>query len=177
MYGCNQAKQICNTFCPQTAEAKHLFPLGVLSIKSHRQVPQSAFVIAAEAVGLGCCPISAIRNAPEQVSQLLNLPKHVFPVAGLALGYPADGSRRISPRLSLETTVHVDQYNDVDVADRINAYDERRNQIMTYANQRSEVRFGTSPNYGWSEDKARQYALEERQDFGRYVRSQGFDLS
>jgi nitroreductase/FMN reductase [NAD(P)H] len=44
------------------------------------------FVVAAEAAGLGCAPISAIRNHAEDVSGLLDLPEHVFPVAGLGLG-------------------------------------------------------------------------------------------
>jgi nitroreductase/FMN reductase [NAD(P)H] len=38
------------------------------------------------------------------------------------------------------------------------------------------ARFGTSPTYGWSEDKARQYADPERADFGAFVRRIGFDL-
>ncbi len=48
-----------------------------------------AFVAAAEAAGLGCCPISVIRNHAEEVSGLLGLPDHVFPVAGLGVGIPA----------------------------------------------------------------------------------------
>ena len=48
----------------------------------------SAFVLAAEAVGLGCCPISVIRNHSDEVSRMLRLPDHVFPVAGLAFGWP-----------------------------------------------------------------------------------------
>ena len=32
-----------------------------------------AFVTAAEAQGLGCCPISAVRNEAEAVSNLLNI--------------------------------------------------------------------------------------------------------
>ena len=35
-----------------------------------------AFVAAAEAAGLGCCPISVIRNHAEEVSGLLSLPDH-----------------------------------------------------------------------------------------------------
>jgi nitroreductase/FMN reductase [NAD(P)H] len=47
-----------------------------------------AFVIAAEARGLGCTPISAIRNHAERISELIDLPEHVFPFAGLAVGWP-----------------------------------------------------------------------------------------
>ncbi len=49
----------------------------------------ATFVIAAERAGLGCCPISAVRNHAARVSDLLGLPDHVFPVAGLTLGWPA----------------------------------------------------------------------------------------
>ncbi|NJM34133.1 MAG: NADPH-dependent oxidoreductase, partial [Rhodomicrobium sp.] len=42
----------------------------------------TAFILAAEARGLGCTPISAIRNHAEAVSELLGLPDHVFPFVG-----------------------------------------------------------------------------------------------
>jgi len=48
----------------------------------------SAFVTAAEAVGLGTCPISALRDHIEAVSERLSLPDHVFPICGLTLGRP-----------------------------------------------------------------------------------------
>ena len=60
----------------------------------------SAFVLAAEAAGIGCCPVSAIRNEVEEVSRILNLPAHVFPVAGLAVGWPAKPAE-IAMRLPL----------------------------------------------------------------------------
>jgi len=45
-------------------------------------------VIAAESAGLGCCYIGGIRNKPDKVTELLNLPKHVYPVFGMCMGYP-----------------------------------------------------------------------------------------
>src|SRR5579885_797906 len=48
------------------------------------------FIAAAEAMGLGCCPISIIRNHAAKVSEILALPDHVFPVAGMTLGWPAE---------------------------------------------------------------------------------------
>ena len=45
----------------------------------------ATFVLAAESIGLGCCPISAIRNEAPRISELLALPDHVFPISGLAL--------------------------------------------------------------------------------------------
>ena len=41
------------------------------------------FVLAAESAGLGCCPISVLRNEAPLVGEVLGLPDKVFPVAGL----------------------------------------------------------------------------------------------
>ncbi|MGQ0525327.1 MAG: nitroreductase family protein [Betaproteobacteria bacterium] len=133
------------------------------------------FIRAAEAVGLGACPISAVRNHPHAVSELVSLPDGVFPVAGLAVGYPAE-TRRISARLPLEVTVHVDRYDEAELQGRIDAYDRRRHDLQPYRRQRHPERFGKSAFYGWSEDKARQYAVPERADFGAFIRARGFSL-
>src|SRR5665647_440818 len=49
------------------------------------------FIRAAEAAGLGCCPISAVRNHPGRVSELLALPDHVFPCLLYTSPSPRDG--------------------------------------------------------------------------------------
>ncbi len=134
------------------------------------------FIHAAESVGLGCCPISAVRNHPGQVSELLGLPDHVFPLAGLAVGYPAQPGQ-ISPRLPLEVTVHTDRYDETGLAEKIDSYDRRRHQLQPYRRQRHTDLHGTSGFYGWSEDKARQYAVPERADFGEFIRGKGFNLA
>ena len=54
--------------------------------------------------------------------------------------------------------------------------DARRREIAPYRVQRDVARFGEDPAYGWSEDKARQYATPDRADFGAYVRAIGFNL-
>lgn len=135
----------------------------------------SALVLAAEAAGLGCCPISAIRNEAEAVSRLLGLPDWVFPVAGLGLGWPAEAPK-VSLRLPLEVTLHRDRYDETDLRAKVEAYDARRAAAQPYAAQRDEADFGRAANYGWSEDKARQYAKPEREDFGTFVRRKGFKL-
>ena len=133
------------------------------------------FIRAAEAVGLGACPISAVRNRSEEVSRLLGLPDQVFPVAGLCVGYPAEEGR-ITPRLSLEVTVHTDRYDESGVKEKIDDYDRRRDALLPYRRQRNPERFGKVDFYGWSEDKARQYAVPEREDFGAFIRKKGFSL-
>jgi nitroreductase/FMN reductase [NAD(P)H] len=135
----------------------------------------SAFVIAAEAEGLGVCPISAVRNHSAALSRLLKLPDHVFPVAGLAVGYPAEAPK-LSMRLPLSVTVHHNAFLEDGLDDAIEAYDRRREAAQPYAAQRYVREFGLADTYGWSEDKARQYARPERADFGAYARRIGFRL-
>lgn len=134
----------------------------------------SAFILAAEAVGLGCCPISTIRNRSTETSALLNLPDHVFAVAGLAVGYPQFPKPRISMRLPLEATVHTDTYRDA--PDAIETYDTARHAHRPMTNPRQPDAFGVADPYLWSDDKTRQYAAPERKGFGAFIRRIGFKL-
>lgn len=135
----------------------------------------TAFVVAAEAAGLGCAPISAIRNHAEEVSELLGLPDHVFPVAGLGFGWP---SRRhhVSLRLPLSATVHRDRFGEAGIRETVDGYDRRRHAVAPIRKQRSPDVFGAADFYGWSEDKVRQYATPERAGWGAFVRKKGFRL-
>ena len=132
---------------------------------------------AASAAGLGACPISVIRNHATRVAELLALPSHVFPVAGLCLGWPSREGF-VSMRLPMTLTVHVDRYDDTNLKAEIDGYDRRRDarHSIPEADWRQLERFGKPSLYGWSEDKARQVSSPERQDFGAFVRRQGFKL-
>lgn len=135
----------------------------------------ATFIQAAAAITLGCCPISAIRDHSQVVSDALNLPDRVVPVAGLCVGWPVQ-SGEITPRLSLDTTVVENGYRAHDLAGEIEAYDRRRAALRPYRRQRNVERWGETQFYGWSEDKARQYAEPTRTDFGAFVRRKGFRL-
>jgi nitroreductase/FMN reductase [NAD(P)H] len=134
----------------------------------------ATFVTAAERVGLGCCPLSVIRNLAGEVSDLLGLPDRVIPVAGLTVGWPARPPR-ISPRLSLAATVHENRFA-ADQVEGIREYDRRRAEVQPFARQRDGDRWGEKADYGWSDDKARQYAVPQRTGWGAFVRAKGFSL-
>lgn len=135
------------------------------------------FTLAAETAGLGCCPISVIRNHADQVAEILALPHKVFPVAGLCVGYPA-AAGHISMRLPIEITVHTDRYGDTRLAEAVDEYDRRRDARYSLPRdqQRSADKFGYASFYGWSEDKARQATQPEGQNFPSYLRAHGFIL-
>jgi nitroreductase/FMN reductase [NAD(P)H] len=134
----------------------------------------SAAVHAAEAFGLGACPISEIRDRPAQLIELLGLPDHVVPVAGLAVGWPADTHRSVTQRLPLRVTWHHNRYDDDAFDDAFDAYESDRDRDRRV--QRDIERFGVTRPYGWAEDRTRQYSTPRRADWGRAVRAQGFGL-
>ena len=135
----------------------------------------ATFLRAAAAAGLGCCPISAIRDHAQTISDMLALPERIVPVAGLCVGWPAEAGR-ITPRLGLDATVHEDRFGTGDLDQQLDAYDRRRDAQLPYRRQRAPERWGKAALYGWSEDKARQYADPLRTDFGAFVRAKGFRL-
>lgn len=141
-------------------------------------IAMQTFLLAAESVGLGCCPVSQVRDHVVPLSAELALPEWVFPVAGLCVGWPREQSA-LSMRLPLDCTVHRDVYDDGRLLEQVADYDRRREarEPTPPEQQRMTDRFGTSDDYGWSENRTRQYAVPARTDFGRYVRDQGFDLS
>ncbi len=133
------------------------------------------FVLAAEGAGLGCCPISVLRNEAGLVGEVLRLPNKVFPVAGLCLGWPADAGH-VSMRLPAAVTVHVDRYDDSALRHHVDGYDtarEARNPTPR-EKQRAPAQFGYAEQYGWSEDKARQSAQGEGAAFPPWLVAHGF---
>ncbi len=127
------------------------------------------FVRAAEAVGLGCCPISVLRDRADRLAELLALPRHVFPIAGLCVGWPS-APREPTPRLPLAATLHVDRFDDTAQDVAVDAFDAR------YVAARARVLPpGSPPPRTWSEERVRQYATPQRGDWGAFVRARGFD--
>lgn len=67
--------------------------------------------VAAESNGLGICYLgTTLYNAKEMI-ELLELPKHTFPVTTIALGYPAEQPALVD-RLPLDAIMHSERYKD-----------------------------------------------------------------
>lgn len=77
---------------------------------------------AAESLGLGGVYIGGLRNNIEAVTELLKLPKHVLPLFGLCLGWPADNPD-LKPRLPASILVHENSYQPLD-KEALAQYDE-----------------------------------------------------
>ena len=89
-----------------------------------------ASIIAAESFGLGIVPIGGIRKNPDEVIELLGLPKYTFPMVGLVVGYPADESHK-KPRIPFDSFRHNESYDVKAVEESIDTYD---NQMSEYLN-------------------------------------------
>ncbi len=136
------------------------------------------FMAAAEAVGLGTCPISYVRSHIERVSPLLGLPSGVYPVAGLSVGWPVF-RRPVSMRLPPSVVVHRERYDDSALPDDIAAYDERRRarEPVAASGLKNNDVYPSRDGVGWSENVARQLSVPERFGFGAYLKTKGFDLA
>ena len=135
------------------------------------------FITAAEAAGLGCAPISQVRNRMQDFCDALDIPEGVFPIAGLTLGWP-DWEGRMNARLPMEAVIHREKYDDSDLESLIDAYDARRLESNPIApdGQRHADKYGVSENCTWSENVARQLSVAERPGFKDFLLSNGFEL-
>ncbi len=141
-------------------------------------VAMQCFINAAEAAGLGTCPISQIRNKIDETCDLLGLPEGVFPIAGLAVGWPKFPTPRISLRLPQSVVVHTDRYDESNMPADVESYDQRRHAHtpLPEAKQRHVDRYGALDYCPWSENVTRQLSLPERPGFREFLNKHGFKL-
>ena len=67
--------------------------------------------VAAETMGYGIAFIGGIQNRPDELVDLLRLPRGVYPLVGLCIGKPARRPER-RPRLPLSAVLHENVYRD-----------------------------------------------------------------
>ncbi len=134
--------------------------------------------LAAESLGLGFCYIGAIRNQPQEVIELLNLPRLTFPVAGMTLGWP-EKPPRIRPRLPLDAVLHWETYATDGEAEHLQAYDEAMIATGIYSGRQvTAVSTEEIPEkaYGWMEHSARRASQVVRPHLREVLHNQGFEL-
>jgi FMN reductase (NADPH) len=132
--------------------------------------------IAAEALGLGICYIGYIRNNPQEVIDMLELPRLTFPVTGMTVGWPIKPPR-IRPRLPLRAVLHWETYNS-DQDDALYEYDKAMLTTGIYKG-RQVPKPGCEDemeDYGWLEHSARRVSTPDRTILRDVLKKQGFDL-
>lgn len=154
----NRNFQICPEANPGLAEQL------LLGVVDTALMAQNAFT-AAESLGLGGVYIGGIRNSIEAVGELLQVPKHVLPLFGLCLGWPADDPGQ-KPRLPAQLVVHENHYQPLDKA-VLAQYDEEIAHY--YLTRGSNARRDT-----WSDHIRRTIIKESRPFILDYLHKQGW---
>ncbi len=133
--------------------------------------------LAAESLGLGMCYIGGIRNQPQAVLELLALPRLVFPISGMTLGWPA-AEPFIRPRLPLNAVLHWEQYDLEGEVEALANYDQAMIETGIYRGRQVPVpgRDGEMEDYGWLEHSARRASRTVRTDLRQILSRQGFEL-
>jgi FMN reductase (NADPH) len=125
--------------------------------------------VAAESLGLGIVYIGGLRNEPDKVSQLLQLPDKVYPVFGMCLGYP-DQDPGKKPRLPREAIYFENEYQGFEKVEAyINTYDQTMKQY--YLDRTNGNRSDT-----WSEMMASMLRHPRRAHMKSFLHSKGFPL-
>ena len=126
-------------------------------------------MVAAESRGLGSNAIGYARTAdPMAVSRLLNLPKGVFVVCGLAIGVPRE-MPDLKPKMPMSAIIHTDSYNGDGMVDVLGAYDE---EIKQY----NATRAGAKTDNDWLEHILGYYSEACKYRLLEALKEQGFDV-
>ena len=107
-----------------TVDAAEYTEALILGIVDAALAAQNA-VVALESLGLGAVYVGAVRNHPEDIAAALKLPGHIFPVFGLAVGWPdPDRPASVKPRLPQAAVLHRETYDAAPQAEATAGYDE-----------------------------------------------------
>lgn len=124
------------------------------------------FVIAAESKGYGICYIGGVRNNPQEISELFGLPEYVIPLFGMTVGVP-DEKNEIKPRISADSIIHIDTYDEKKYDEQLVEYDKIMNE---YYNRRST----NKKDVTWSSSMANLLSNKRREHMKKFVMSKGF---
>jgi nitroreductase len=130
--------------------------------------------LAAESLGLGICYIGSIRNDPQRVSDLFELPDLVYPLAGLTMGYPVE-TPLIRPRLPLEAVLHLERYQTDDLQ-YLQVYDRAMIATGIYRGRQVGTQDRDQTQYGWMEHSARRVSKPSRPHLRESIQRAGFGL-
>jgi FMN reductase (NADPH) len=156
-------------------ESDHVEPFLVAAVDAALAMQNAA--LAAESLGLGMCYIGAIRNQPREVIALLELPRLVFPISGMTVGWSAV-EPFLRPRLPLEAILHRETYGTSGEEEALAAYDDAMIETGIYKGRQVRVPGveGEVEAYGWQEHSARRMSKAVRTDLREILEEQGFEL-
>lgn len=126
--------------------------------------------LTAEDMGYGVVFLGSLRNDVAKVSEILDLPEHVFPLFGMAVGIPSDNDQG-SPkqRLPFEHVFHENKYN-ADKAAQLEQIERYDKDIQNYYEQRTNGQRSET----WSEQIVNMMSQKTRPDILERLNQKGF---
>lgn len=129
--------------------------------------------LVAESLGLKGLMIGAVRNNASETAKILSLPKQVFCVFGMCLGWPGEEPPQ-KPRMAQAAMVHHEQYGNHENGQTpdalLNAYDHDLSAHYTSINK-------PTTKDSWTHDIAKKFSPEPRANLRKELKDQGFDFS
>jgi nitroreductase len=128
-------------------------------------------VVAAESMGLGTNYFGSVLNDPKKLCDILKLPKLVFPIVGLGIGFANQEPNR-KPRFDNELRVFENEYNVFDnYMEKLADYDQEMSEYV-------DLRFPdkTLPPFSKQVVSKLVNVIERRQHVIQDIKDQGFDL-
>jgi nitroreductase len=125
-------------------------------------------MIAAESAGLGGVYIGGLRNNPQDVCDLLQIPHNVYPVFGMCLGYPKKVNAT-KPRLPLSLILKEEVYSTDHDEEAIQEYDTL---ISNYYKARTNNTRSTT----WTEGVATLLKGKQRPHMKEFLYNKGFEM-
>ena len=102
------------------------------------------------------------------MSDLLELPEHVYPVFGLCLGYP-DQQPEVKPRLPLAAILKEDSYNDSSDEQLVASFDDTMARYY-------RARAGGNKDTNWSEQLKPLFTSKLRPHMKEFLNKRGFGV-
>lgn len=176
---CNRFMVFCIDYYKVTmgAEAKGLempdFPKtadGVIVGVVDAALAMMSAIVAAESLGLGTCPIGYARTAaPDEISRLLELPKGVFVVCGLAIGVPRE-QPDLKPKQPRDLIFFRNKYSTENITARVLAYDKVIKEF-------NATRAGSKTDNDWVTHMLGYYAEAMNYNILAALENQGFGVT
>lgn len=144
-------------------------------------------VVAAESLGMGSCYLGIMPERVGQVVKQFKLPKRVFPLVELVMGYP-DEEFPPRPRYPMSFVMFEDKYpelTDEQVKEAMQVMDDGYLLQGYYEKQKAKIRLMskqkdtfTYQNYSWTEHISRKWGqwFSSPNKMLKALKDQGFDL-
>jgi len=128
-----------------------------------------AAYVAADSLGIQGVMIGAMRNKPEAIAEILGLPKRVYAVFGMCLGYPSETPKQ-KPRMPVSGIVHHDKYDAKAALQAIDPYDA---QLKAHYDSIGKE----STTASWTDDVDAKFSNRPRDGLRAALKARGYDFT